>query len=67
MKVKALCGVIYKGELHKAGELFEADTILPNTEAIIINEPRLSSELKSEDTEKPERLSDGNKTTKKRR
>lgn len=67
MKVKALCGVIYKGELHKAGELFDADTILPNTEPIIIkSETRVSSEIETEDTEKSERLSEGKQTRKRR-
>lgn len=38
MTVKALCGVFYNGVLHRAGETFSADTLLPNTEQIIINE-----------------------------
>lgn len=38
MTVKALCGVFYNGVLHRAGETFNADTLLPNTEQIIINE-----------------------------
>lgn len=49
MKVKALCGVIYNGNLHKAGELFDADTLLPNTEEIIINEPRAPTAERSEE------------------
>lgn len=31
MKVKALCGVIYKGKRYDAGKVFEADRVIPNT------------------------------------
>lgn len=34
LRVKALCGVMYKGELYRAGDEFDADKVLPNTVAL---------------------------------
>lgn len=31
MKVKALCGVIYKGKRYNAGKVFDADRVISNT------------------------------------
>lgn len=32
MKVKALCNIIYGGKMYGAGEVFEVDKLLANTE-----------------------------------
>lgn len=48
MKVKALCGVFYEGELHSCGDVFESSRVLPNT--VIV--PKNKTEEKPE--EKPE-------------
>ena len=47
MKVKALCNIFYKGNLYSAGEVFEADEFLKNTEDVF-------EETKPESSEKPE-------------
>ncbi|MCM1276055.1 MAG: hypothetical protein NC299_11950 [Lachnospiraceae bacterium] len=39
MRVKALCGVIYKGELYRADEEFEAERQPANTALVKANAP----------------------------
>ena len=59
MKVKALCNIFYKGNLYSAGEVFEADEFLKNTEDVF-------EETKPESSEKPENKSTEKPTTKRR-
>lgn len=33
MLLKALCGIIYDGKFYRAGDVFKADKLLPNTES----------------------------------
>ena len=53
MKVKALCGIFYKGHLYSAGEIFEADEFLKNTEDVL-------EETKLENSESPDGTGDDN-------
>lgn len=59
MKVKALCNIFYKGNLYSAGEVFEADEFLKNTEDVL-------EETKPENIDKPENKSAEKPTTKRR-
>lgn len=59
MKVKALCGIFYKGHLYSAGEVFEAEEFLKNTEDVF-------EETKPENSDKPENKSSEKPTTKRR-
>ena len=59
MRVKALCNIFYKGNLYSAGEVFETDEFLKNTEDVF-------EETKPESSEKPENKSAEKPTTKRR-
>lgn len=59
MKVKALCNIFYKGNLYSAGEVFEADEFLKNTEDVL-------GETNPESSEKPENKGAEKPTTKRR-
>lgn len=59
MKVKALCGIFYGGHLYSAGEVFEADEFLKNTEDVV-------EETNPENGDKPENKSTEKPTTKRR-
>ena len=59
MKVKALCNIFYKGNLYSAGEVFEADEFLKNTEDVL-------EETKPENGENPENKGAEKPTTKRR-
>lgn len=55
MKVKALCNIFYKGNLYSAGEVFEADEFLKNTEDVIEEtNPENSGNLDGAVDDKPE-------------
>ena len=34
MKLKALCNIIYNGEMYHAGETFDADKLMDNSELV---------------------------------
>lgn len=57
MKVKALCNILHGGNLYKAGDVFEVDENLKNTEPLI--------EAKPAEAEKAENAT-AKKTTKRR-
>lgn len=59
MKVKALCNIFYKGNMYSAGEVFEADEFLKNTEDVF-------EETKPENGDKPENKGAEKPTTKRR-
>lgn len=42
MKVKALCNIIYGGKFYRAGDVFKANKLLPNT--VSANEPDIKEE-----------------------
>ena len=62
MKVKALCNILHGGNLYRAGDVFEVDENLKNTEPVI--------EAKPAEAEKAENATAENataeKTTKRR-
>lgn len=54
MKVKALCNIFYKGNLYSAGEVFEADEFLKNTEDVFEEtKPENGNKLENKGAEKP--------------
>lgn len=67
MRVKALCGIFYKGHLYSAGEIFEADEFLKNTEDVIEEtKPENGENPEEKGTEKSKDASTEKPTTKRR-